>query len=597
MPEGSNALASPYNPPARYLCHRSGDDGIVAHPEMDPRDLSSGAGVAEPAQVDERPHASADARMHPFTLRFDGELEDAFGDEYFAGTLTQVRLALVLAFLLYSVFGVLDTWIAPEHRRELWFIRYAVADPILLACLAFSYSPRFRWYRDWTVGITILIASLGIVAMTVIIPPPGSYLYYAGLILAVVFVFTLVRLSVPHAFVLSAVIILAYVAVALWMIETPIELLVNNLFFLLSSAVIAGSSNYLMERYARTNFLQRRVIEARTHELEEKNAQLVAKNQALAESRAATARSARRSDLIFSALSEALPGTVLDDKYRVEEKIGSGSFGTVYRGEHILLHHPVAIKVFRPTVGHGALESLDRFRLEGISACRIQHPNAVTVLDFDVSAGSLAYLVMELLHGHSLADELRSEKTLPPRRCARISAAVCDVLAEAHAAGIVHRDIKPSNVFLHRNRDEELVKVIDFGIAKLTDPREPGLRQATTGTGIFVGTPAYMAPERLGSDPYDGRADVYSVGIMMFQMLCGQYPHQTSHGGGYWSAAMMNALGREPAIADEDASVPAQLEAIVISALTKDPEERPMAAALEAELERYLRREEFVGAV
>jgi protein kinase-like protein len=572
----------------------------VAHPEMEPRtnprDLAPGAGVAVPARVDERQHASADARMHPFTLRFEGELEDAFGDEYFARTLTQVRLALILGLLLYCVFGILDTWMAPDQRRQLWFIRYAVVAPILFVCLAFSYSPQFRWYRDWAVGFTILIAALGIVAMTAIIPPPGSYLYYAGLILAVVFVFTLVRLSVPHALAFSGVMIGAYVAAALWITDTPIELLVNNLFFLLSSAIIAGSANYSMERYARTNFLQRRVIETRTRELEDKNAQLVAKNQALAESRAATARSARRSELIFSALSDALPGTVLDDKYRVEEKIGSGSFGTVYRGEHILLHHPVAIKVFRPTVGHGALESLDRFRLEGISACRIQHPNAVTVLDFDVSAGSLAYLVMELLQGHSLADELRSEKKLAPRRCARIAAAVCDVLAEAHAAGIVHRDIKPSNVFLHRTRDDERVKVIDFGIAKLTDSREPGIRQATTGTGIFVGTPAYMAPERLGSDPYDGRADVYSLGVMMFQMLCGQYPHQTSRGGGYWSAAMIGALGHEPQIADDEASVPAELEAIVIRALTKDHEQRPTAAELGAELQRYLEREEFVGA-
>jgi serine/threonine protein kinase len=142
-----------------------------------------------------------------------------------------------------------------------------------------------------------------------------------------------------------------------------------------------------------------------------------------------------------------------------------------------------------------------------------------------------------------------------------------------------------------------LVKVIDFGIAKLTDTREPGLRQATTGTGIFVGTPVYMAPERMGSDPYDGRADVYSVGVMMFQMLCGQFPHQTSHGGGYWSAAMVTALGHEPTIAEAEATVPAELEAIVIRALTKDPEQRPTAAGLGAELRRYLGHEELVGAV
>jgi eukaryotic-like serine/threonine-protein kinase len=557
----------------------------MAHPEPDFLERTLGD------TADERPHASADTRMRPFTLRFEGELEDEFRNEYHARTLTQLRLAFVLAILLYSVFGILDLFVAPAQRRELWFIRFAVAVPILFICLGLSYTARFRTYRDWAVGVMILVLSLGIVAMTAIIPVPGSYLYYAGLMLAVGYVYTLVRPSVPQANALGVLTILAYLGVALWISETPTNLLINNLFFLVSSAIIGASANYSMERYARTNFLQRRLIEANTRALEEKNAQLVAQNRALAESRAATARSTRRSELIFSALSEALPGTVLDDKYRVEEKIGSGAFGTVYRGQHILLHHPVAIKVFRPTVGHGALESLDRFRLEGISACRVQHPNAVTVLDFDVSAGSLAYLVMELLQGRSLADELRDDGRLAPIRCAQIAAAVCDVLAEAHAAGIVHRDIKPSNVFLHRNRDEELVKVIDFGIAKLTDDTQ-AVRPLTTGTGIFVGTPAYMAPERMGNDPYDGRADVYSLGVMMFQMLCGDYPHKVTEGGGYWSPAMMAALGKPAwAMPGAEPSVPAELESVIIAALAKDPMGRPTAAELGAQIRRFLGRE------
>jgi hypothetical protein len=548
-----------------------------------------------PDTVDERPSARAETRMRPLTLQFEGELEDEFREEYYSRTLTQLRLAFVLAIILYSAFGILDLLVAPAQRRELWFIRFAVAVPVLLVCLGLSYTPGFRGYRDWVVGIMILVLSLGIVAMTAIIPAPGSYLYYAGLLLATSYVYTLVRPSVPHANALCVLVILAYVGVALWIIETPTNLLVNNLFFLVSSAIIGASANYSMERYARTNFLQRRLIEANTRALEEKNAQLVAKNRALAESRAATVRSTRRSELIFSALSEALPGTVLDEKYRVEEKIGSGAFGTVYRGEHILLHHPVAIKIFRPTVGHEGLESLDRFRLEGISACRVHHPNAVTVLDFDVSAGSLAYLVMELLQGRSLADELRQEGRLAPRRSAQIAAAVCDVLAEAHAAGIVHRDIKPSNVFLHRNRDEELVKVIDFGIAKLTDDTQ-GARSSTTGTGIFVGTPAYMAPERMGNEPYDGRADVYSLGVMMFQMLCGDYPHKISSAGGYWSPAMMTALGKAAwAVQDAEPSVPAELEAVVIRALAKDPADRPTAAELAAVIRRFLAREPTVS--
>jgi hypothetical protein len=550
---------------------------------------------ARPDHAEERPDATTDVRMHPLTLRFHGGLEEQFADEYFERTLAQARLGLVLGIVLYALFGVLDTWIAPTHRRELWIIRYAIVCPLIAACLAFSYAPAFRRYKEAALSVLVLILALGIIAMTAIIPAPGSYLYYAGLVLVIVSSFTILRLSVPNAPVLSGVVILTYVAVALWLIETPAALLVNNLFFLVSSTIIGFLANYSMERYARTNFLQRRVIELRTRELEQKNAQLVAKNRELAESRAATIKSAQRSELIFSALSEALPGTVLDGKYRVEEKIGSGGFGTVYRGEHMLLHHAVAIKVFRPVIGHVALESLDRFRLEGISACRIHHPNAVTVLDFDVSAGSLAYLVMELLQGNSLADELHAEGKLAPRRCAQIMAPVCAVLAEAHAAGIVHRDIKPTNVFIHRSQGEELVKVIDFGIAKLTDEtRDLELKSAATATGMYVGTPAYMAPERLVNEPYDGRADVYSVGVMMFEMLCGRLPFQVS-GGGYWSVAMMNPLRRPPLLTEVEPSVPAELEVAVLRALSMESEQRPTAAELGAELRRFLQVSEVSG--
>ena len=540
------------------------------------------------AVPDERPSGSADARMHPLTLRFAPQLEEQFADEYFQNTLGPVRLGLVLGTFLYAIFGLLDLWVAPTRLRELWIIRYAIACPVILACLGLSYSSAFRRYKEPAISIMVVIAGLGIIAMTAIIPAPGSYLYYGGLVLLIVYSFTIARLSVPTATVLSGALIVLYVGVALWLIETPAALLVNNLFFLGASAVIGFLGNYSIERYARANFLQRRVIELHTRQLEQKNTQLVAKNRELAESRAAIARSARRSELIFSALSEALPGTVLDGKYQVEEKIGSGGFGTVYRGQHILLHHPVAIKVFRPMVGQAALETLDRFRIEGISACRIAHPNAVTVLDFDVSGGSLAYLVMELLQGRSLADELRAVEKLPPQRCAEIMAAVCSVLAQAHAAGIVHRDIKPSNVFLHQSQGQELVKVIDFGIAKLTDEtRDPELK-AATATGMLVGTPAYMAPERLGNEPYDGRADVYAVGVMTFETLCGRLPYQASGNAGYWSVAVMNAVGKPPAPSEVEPSVPPELDAIVLRAMAKEPANRPTAAELKDELLRFL---------
>lgn len=548
------------------------------------RELSDAA-----VRSDERPHPSANTRMHPVTLRFTGKLEGEFSEEYFARTLTQVRGALVLGLILYTVFGILDTWIAPDQRRTLWLIRYALVAPILVCVIAFTYNSAFSRYREPVVSTAVLIATLGIVAMTAIIPAPGNYLYYAGLLLAIVYTFTLVRLSVLFSMSLSAITIASYLGVALSISETPPELVVNNMFFLGSTVVIGFSANYSMARYARTNFLQRRLIEARTAELQDKNEELLAKNRMLAESRAATLRSTRRSELIFSALSETLPGTVLDQKYRLGEKIGSGNFGTVYRGEHIFLHHPVAVKVFRPAIGHVALESLDRFRLEGISACRINHPNAVTVLDFDVSAGSLAYLVMELLNGRSLADELRSEGKMTPVRCAHIAASVCDALVEAHAAGIVHRDIKPANVFLHRSHSEQVVKVIDFGIAKLTDTSADPEVQATTVAGMFVGTPAYMAPERLLDEPYDGRADVYAVGVMMYEMLSGRLPFQVSDAG-YWSLARMHIVELPPSLTATEPGVPRDLEAIVFDAMAKTPDKRPTSQQLSTSLRGFLER-------
>ena len=526
--------------------------------------------------------------MHPLTLRFDGVLEDEFAQEYSARTLSQVRSGLVLGILLYTVFGILDTWIAPAQRESLWLIRYAIVVPLFGAVLWFTYHHSFKRYREPVVSIAVMVAALGIVAMTAIIPAPGNYLYYAGLSLVIIFAFTLMRLSLPFSLAISAVTIAGYLAVALSAPRTPTELIVNNMFFLGATVVLGFSANYSMAKYARTVFLQRRLIEAHTTQLQETNQELMAKNRMLAESRAATIRTAQRSELIFSALSETLPGTVLDEKYRLAEKIGSGNFGTVYRGEHIFLHHPVAVKVFRPAIGQVAQEGLERFRLEGISACRINHPNAVTVLDFDVSAGSLAYLVMELLHGRSLADAIKAEGRISPLRCATIAASVCDALAEAHAAGIVHRDIKPGNVFLDDSHEEQLVKVIDFGIAKLTDTAaQKDNMQVSTIAGSFAGTPAYMAPERLLDEKYDGRADVYAVGVMMYEMLAGHVPF-ISADAGYWSLARKHIVEQPASLTALDASVPRELEAIVFDALAKTADERPTAEQLGERLHDFL---------
>lgn len=240
-----------------------------------------------------------DTRIHPLTLRFPPGLVERFADEYFARTLVQVRLGLVLAIMLYALFGVLDTWIAPAYRHALWLIRYVAMCPVIAACLAFSYAPAFRRYKETVVSVLVLIMALGIIGMTAIIPAPGSYLYYAGLVLVIMYAFTLARLSIPHALAIAGIVIVTYVSVALWLIATPAALLINNLFFLVSSAILGFAANYTMERYARTNFLQRRIIELRTAALEQKteelqrtNVQLVARNRELAASRSAPAASA-----------------------------------------------------------------------------------------------------------------------------------------------------------------------------------------------------------------------------------------------------------------------------------------------------------------
>jgi hypothetical protein len=526
--------------------------------------------------------------MHPLTLRFGGELEAEFVKQYFARTLVQVRGALLLGLLLYTAFGVLDIWIAPHQRRALWFIRYAVVGPLLFGVIVYTYHASFEKHREHVVAAAVLVAVLGIVAMTAIIPAPGNYLYYAGLILALVYTFTLVRLSIAFSLGISAITTLAYLIVALALSRTPPELIANNLFFLGSTIVIGFSANYTMAKYARTNFLQQRLIVSRTEQLEEKNAELLIRNQMLADSRAETMSTARRSELIFAALSETLPGTVLAEKYKLSEKIGAGNFGTVYRGEHIFLRQPVAVKVFRPVVGHLALETLDRFRLEGISACRVNHPNAVTVFDFDISSG-LAYLVMELLQGRSLADALGDQGRLSCIRCAKIGACVCDVLAEAHSAGILHRDIKPSNVFLHDSQSREVVKVIDFGIAKLTSAAANAQAPVSTIAGVVMGTPAYMAPERLLDEPYDGRSDVYAVGVMMYEAISGRLPFE-ARDHSYWSLARMHITEPPASLESVGVDVPRDLQMIVMDALAKSKERRPTAREMRDRLHEFIGR-------
>jgi CheY-like chemotaxis protein len=274
--------------------------------------------------------------------------------------------------------------------------------------------------------------------------------------------------------------------------------------------------------------------------------------------------------------AHVVPGIVLDGRYRLDSLIGGGSFGTVFRAEHLELDREVALKVLATSAGTDP-EALARFRREGASACRVQHPNVVAVLDFGVTRSGIAYLVMELLRGHSVEKVLDDETRLPPARCAEIMGPVCGALASAHAAGVVHRDVKPSNVFLHRSPQGEVPKILDFGIAKLS--RETALGQSLTVDGSLLGTPAYMAPERFRRGPYGPKSDVYSVGAMLYEMLAGRLPFIPVSADPLALVAMQ-AEEEPPPLRPRCPEASPALEKLVRSALNRDAAARPTAEEL-----------------
>ena len=274
------------------------------------------------------------------------------------------------------------------------------------------------------------------------------------------------------------------------------------------------------------------------------------------------------------------PGAVVEGRYRLETKLGSGNFGAVYRATHVDLGRPVAVKILQTRVEESEA-ALERFRAEGRAACLVRHPNAVSVHDFGVTVHGSAYLVMELLEGRSLAEELKRSGRLSPARVAEILPPICAVLVQAHSAGIVHRDIKPENVFVHVENDtegvRETVKVLDFGIAKLVGDHVSN--QNLTAEGFILGTPAYMAPERLKNLPYDGRSDVYSLGCLLFQLLTGRLPFPGKPGEPM-AMLLMHLNDPPPSPLTLVPDLPESVDRVVLRCLAKDPEARPAIGEL-----------------
>jgi serine/threonine protein kinase len=278
-----------------------------------------------------------------------------------------------------------------------------------------------------------------------------------------------------------------------------------------------------------------------------------------------------------STASDPLIGHTLDEKYRLEARLGIGGMGTVYRAVHLLIDRPVAIKVLNQRFVEDEA-ARTRFRREARAAGRLQHANAVTVTDFGQSSDGFVYIVMELLEGRTLRDILAKEAPLDPARSVSLMMQISDAVAAAHEAGIIHRDLKPANVFIVQRADvPSVVKVLDFGIAKLAaetlDDDDP---MTLTLVGAMIGTPRYMSPEQCDGAELTPAADVYSLGIILYEMLTGTVPFS---GSTPLAIAMKHATEAPRAPRDFASTIPEALEQVVLHALEKRPEDRPADAA------------------
>ena len=254
-------------------------------------------------------------------------------------------------------------------------------------------------------------------------------------------------------------------------------------------------------------------------------------------------------------LSVDFTGRVIDNRYRIQRKIGEGGMGSVYAGEHIEIDKDVAVKILHP-IYSGQQDLVERFRREARAASRIGHPNIIDVTDYGTTEEGCAYFVMEHLDGIDLADVLSHERRLDLMRACQITMQVCRALTAAHAAGVIHRDLKPENVFLvARDGKADFVKVLDFGIA-----RSMGRPRRLTNPGVAMGTPEYMAPEQATGGAIDQRSDIYSVGALLYEMVVGTPPQQRG--------------GVVPGPKQLRQELPDELDRIVLRALAPDPEQR-----------------------
>ncbi|MEW5847608.1 MAG: serine/threonine-protein kinase [Myxococcota bacterium] len=273
---------------------------------------------------------------------------------------------------------------------------------------------------------------------------------------------------------------------------------------------------------------------------------------------------------------EGLVGSRRIAPYEIVEVIGRGGMGVVYRAVHLPSQWPVAIKVVSRELTHD-LEVVQRFQREASLTGKLRHPNIIRELDFGCTDDGLLYLVMEYVRGCELAEVLRHGTQLPLTRALRVTVQVLHALEEAHGRGIVHRDLKPANIFLHDAPEgPEVVKVMDFGVAKVFQGEVRDLAQLTQ-SGLMVGTPAYMSPEQILGEPLDGRSDLYSLGIVLYEMLAGAPPFHDDTVAGVMLAQTSDAP-RPIGSIRADLATDHKLQAVLDWLLSKRPQDRPANA-------------------
>ena len=289
--------------------------------------------------------------------------------------------------------------------------------------------------------------------------------------------------------------------------------------------------------------------------------------------------------------SQARPPMSVVGAYRLLSLLGEGGMGRVYLAEHVKLGRRVALKMLRSEFANNP-NAVRRFFDEARAVNQIRHDNIIEVTDFvEGVGGGESYFIMELLVGTDLA-QLQLSGPLSLQRIFHIARQVCSALAAAHDAGIVHRDLKPENVFIvKRNNDSEFVKILDFGVAKLTDPLHAV--QGQTQAGAILGTPEYMSPEQAGGTAVDHRTDIYAFGVILYELVAGRRPFNGQSFGEYVIAHLSVAPTPPSQLSSTTQAIPEALEALILQCLAKPPPARPQTmrvvgerlAAIEASLD------------